>query len=126
MSMESMGASTRSAIHAIAAFLGCAALAALVLVFILPVPPGRMSNLSNFGQLMVLSLVAPILSPWAWGPAPLGVSVLLAAVAIPVASIATLLLGFFRKNSYFALVCASVIWSVFGGFTAFVAVTGSI
>ena len=112
--------------HTIAAFLVGSALAGLVLVFILPVPPSRMSNLGNTGQLMVLSLVGPILFAWAWGPAPLSMLGLLAAVAVPVASIATLVLGFFRGNSYPALVCSALIWSIFGGFAAFLAVTGSI
>jgi di/tricarboxylate transporter len=109
----------------IAAFVVGSALAALVLVFILPVPPSRTSNLGNMGQLMVLSLVGPILFAWAWGPAPLSTIGLLAAVALPIASIATLFLGFFRAKSYLALVCSAFMWSTFGGFSAFVAVTGS-
>jgi len=112
--------------HTVAAFLVGSLLAGLVLVFILPVPPSRTSNLGNTGQLMVLSLVGPILFAWAWGPAPLSVLGLLAAVAVPVASIATLVLGFFRGNSYRALVCSALIWSIFGGFVAFLAATGSI
>jgi di/tricarboxylate transporter len=112
--------------HTIAAFLVGSALAALVLVFILPAPPSQMSNLGNTGPLMVLSLVGPILFVWAWGPSPLGTLGLLAAVVVPVASIATLVLGYFRGNSYAALVCAALIWSIFGGFAAFLAATGSI
>ncbi len=112
--------------HTVAAFLVGSLLAALVLVLILPVPPSRTSNLGNTGQLMVLSLVGPILFAWAWGPGPLGVLGLLAAVAVPVASIATLVLGFFRGNSYPALLCSALTWSIFGGFVAFLAVTGSI
>lgn len=112
--------------HTIAAFLVGSALAGLVLVFILPVPPSRISNLGNAGQLMVLSLAGPLLFAWAWGPAPLGMLGLLAAVAFPIASIVTLVLGFFRRNSYRALVCSALIWSIFGGFTAFLAATGSI
>lgn len=114
------------AVHAIAAFLAGAAIVALVLVFILPVPPTRISNFANFGQLLLLSLVGPILFAWAWGPAPMGMPGLIAAVAVPFASIAVLLVGFVRKRSYLALATAAALWSVFGGFTAFVAVTGSI
>jgi hypothetical protein len=112
--------------HAIVAFVVGSALAALLLVMILPVPPARVSNLSNFGQLMALSLLGPILFPWAWGPAPLGTPWLLAAVAIPGVSVAVLWVGFFRNHSYPALICSTSIWSGFGGFSAFVAVTGSI
>ncbi len=116
----------RHTVLAIAAFLLGAALVALALVFILPVPPTRMDNFSSFGQLMTISLVGPILFLWGWGPAPVTVTGLIAAVVIPVVSIATLLLGFVRRKSYFALACAAAIWSVFGGFSAFVAVTGSV
>jgi hypothetical protein len=116
----------RHTAHAIAAFLIGATVVALALVFILPVPPTRTSNFSNFVQLIALSLVGPILFAWAWGPAPLSLAGLLAAVAIPFASIAILFLGFVRRKSYLALVCAAVMWSAFGGFSAFVAATGSI
>jgi hypothetical protein len=112
--------------HAIAAFLVSAAVVALALVFLLPAPPTRTGNFSSFGPLMVLTLLGPILFVWAWGPAPLGITGLLAAVAVPFASIATLFLGFVRRKSYLALICAAVMWSAFGGFSAFVAITGSI
>jgi hypothetical protein len=56
----------------------------------------------------------------------MGMAGILAAIAIPLASIATLLWGFFRRKSYTALAIAAAIWSVFGGFSVFVAVTGSI
>jgi hypothetical protein len=113
-------------LQAIAAFLVGAAVVSLALVFILPLPPTGISNFSNFGQLILLSLLGPILFVWAWGPGPMGAFGLLAAVAIPAASIATLLLGFVRKKSYFALICAAAIWSLFGGFSVFVAAMGSI
>jgi hypothetical protein len=116
----------RHTAHAIAAFLIGATLAALALVFILPVPPARTSNFPNFGQLIALSLVGPIFFAWAWGPASLSIAGLLAAVAIPFAAIATLFLGFVRRKSYLALVCAAVMWNAFGGFSAFIAVTGSL
>lgn len=85
-----------------------------------------MGHLPNFGQLMLLSLAGPVLFAWAWGPAPLGIVGLLVALVVPVASIASLFFGFVRRKSYFALASAAVIWSVFGGFCVFVAVTGSV
>jgi di/tricarboxylate transporter len=116
----------RHTAHAIAAFLAGAAIVALVLALILPVPPTGIDNFFNLVQLMLLTLGAPILFAWAWGPGPLGMTGLLAAIAIPLASIATLVLGFFRSKSYSALVIAAAVWSAFGGFSVFVAVTGSI
>jgi hypothetical protein len=103
-----------------------AAIVAVVLVCILPAPPIPLGNVSNFGQLMLLSLVGPILFVWGWGLASLGATGSLVAVAIPVASIATLWLGFVRRKSCRALVCAVALWSGFGGFAAFVAATGSV
>jgi hypothetical protein len=76
--------------------------------------------------LMVLSLGGPVLFAWAFGPAPMGMMGLFAAIAIPLASIATLRWGFFWRKSYSALAVAAAIWSVFGGFSVFVAATGSI
>ena len=116
----------RLTVHAIAAFLVGAAIAALVLDFILPVPPTRIDDFSNLVQLALLSLGGPILFAWAWGPGPMGMTGILAAIAIPLASIATLLWGFFLRKSYTALAIAAAIWSVFGGFSVLVAVTGSI
>jgi hypothetical protein len=116
----------RQTTHAIAAFLVGAAIVAVALVFILPVPPTRNANFSDFGQLVALSLVGPILFVWAWGPAPLGMAGTLAAVAIPLASITILLLGFFRRKSYLALACAAAMWCAFGGFSVFIAAMGSI
>jgi hypothetical protein len=56
----------------------------------------------------------------------MGMMGLFAAIAIPLASIATLRWGFFWRKSYSALAVAAAIWSVFGGFSVFVAATGSI
>lgn len=116
----------RLTVHAIAAFLVGAAITATLLAFLLPVPPTRIDDFSHLGQLVLLSLGGPILFAWAWGPGPMGMAGILAAIAIPLASIATLLWGFFRRKSYTALAIAAAIWSVFGGFSVFVAVTGSI
>lgn len=121
-----MSSRARLTIHAIAAFLACAAIVAAVLVFILPAPQTRMGHLPNFGQLVLLTLAGPMLFAWAWGPGPLGIVGLLVAVVVPVASIGTLFFGFVRRKSYIALASAAVIWSVFGGFCVFVAVMGSV
>ena len=117
---------TRKIAQTVAAFVVGSTLAALVLVFILSFPPLPISKLGYFSQLMLLSLVGPVLFAWAWGPSPMGLLGLLFAVAIPLASIAPLWLGFFRRGSYLALVCSAAIWSVFGGLSALMAVTGSV
>lgn len=48
------------------------------------------------------------------------------AVAIPAASIATLLLSIFWRESYLALAIAALIWNGLRGVSAFVGVAGSV
>lgn len=112
--------------HAVAAFLVGSTLVALVLVLVLPVPPSRSSNFPILGQLMLLSLVGPLLFLWASGPASLGMPGLVAAFALPATSIALLFFGFIGRKSYAALLCSTSIWNVFGGISTYVAATGSI
>jgi hypothetical protein len=111
---------------ALLAFLIGSTVAALALWFLLPSPPGPVNVWSFFAQTILLSLLGPILFAWAWGPGPMGFAWLVVAFGVPITAATILILGYFRKKSLRALVSATLIWSVFGGFSAYVGVTGSI
>lgn len=103
-----------------------AAVAAVVLWINLPFPPGNPSLLMFLLKLALLSLVGPITFAWAAGPQPLGLVALTAAFAVPTMAIALIYFGYFRKKSRVALVLAATLWTGFGGFSAYLAATGSI
>jgi hypothetical protein len=103
-----------------------AAVAAVVLWIKLPSPPGNPTLLFFLFRLALLSLLGPITFVWAAGPHPLSLFVLTAAFAVPTIAAALIFFGYFRKNSLVALVLAAVLWTGFGGYSAYLAATGSI
>jgi hypothetical protein len=99
---------------------------AVVLVFIVPVGYAHVSAWSRFIQLAVLSLIGPLLAGAVPGPQGLGVLELFIRIGVPVVVLGILVQGYFRRRSVRALLIAAAIWSVVGGFAAYVAATGSI
>ncbi len=103
-----------------------ATVAAVVLWIRLPSPPGNPTLLFFLSKLALLSLVGPITFAWAAGPHPLSLFAMTAAFAVPTITIALIYFGYFRKKSSIALVLAAVLWGGFGGYSAYLAATGSI
>ncbi|MCC7001982.1 MAG: hypothetical protein IT357_07485 [Gemmatimonadaceae bacterium] len=108
------------------AFLLGAVCSALLLVFLIPAGYAHVSAWTRFVQLIVLSLIGPTLAGAVPGPDGLGVLELLIRIGVPVLVLGILVQGYFRRRSVRALLIAAAIWSLVGGFVAFVAATGSI
>ncbi|MEO1033921.1 MAG: hypothetical protein AAFX44_00040 [Pseudomonadota bacterium] len=110
---------------AVTAFAVFISIAALVVMYWLP-PPRATNPINYFGLLSVYVLLGPLLFAWAWGPGTMPFVALAAAVLLPVLAIAMLFLGFSTKRSALWLAAAGLLWGTFGGFSAFMAVSGSI
>jgi hypothetical protein len=117
---------TRQVGTALLAFLVGSMCAAIVLVLIVPVGYAHVSAWSRFIQLAVLTLIGPLLAGAVPGPNGLGVLELVIRIGVPLVVLGILVQGYFRRRSVRALLTAAAIWSVVGGFAAFVAATGSI
>jgi hypothetical protein len=117
---------TRRPFLTLLTFLIGAAVAAVVLWIELPSPPGNPNLLFFLCKLALLTLVGPIGFVWAAGPHPMNLFALTVAFAVPTTAIAMLFFGYIRKGSLAALVLAAALWSVFGGYSAHLAATGSI
>ena len=108
------------------AFLIGAVCSATLLVLLIPAGYAHVSAWSRFVQLIVLSLIGPVLAGAVPGPDGFSVLELLIRIGVPVLVLGILVQGYFRRRSVRALLTAAAIWSVVGGFVAFVAATGSI
>ena len=108
------------------AFAGCTALAAIAVVTSLGGPPRNADWPAFLGSTFVLSLLGPLLFAWAWGPGPMGVVATTTAIFFPALSLASLYFGFIKGRSLLWLVVSATIWGAFGGFSAWVAITGSV
>lgn len=117
---------TRQVGTALLALLIGAICSAVVLVFIVPAGSSHLSAWSRFVQLVVLTLIGPLLAGAVPGPDGLGVLELFIRIGVPVVVLGILVQGYFRRRSVRALLVAAAIWSVVGGFAAYVAATGSI
>ena len=109
----------------LAALLVGSALAALVVVILLP-PPRDAATLEYFDFVLLMTIVGPILFTWALGPGSRNVLELAIAVAVPAGAVAALYFGFIRGRHLGWLAAFGVLWGGFGGFSAFVAISGSI
>jgi hypothetical protein len=117
---------TRQVGTALLALLIGAMCSAVVLVFIVPVGSSHVSAWSRFVQLVVLTLIGPLLAGAVPGPDGLGVLELFIRIGVPVVVLGIFVQGYLRRRSVRALLVAAAIWSVVGGFAAYVAATGSI
>ena len=106
-------------------FLVCGLISALVVWSSVPSPPGAISLFSFIGKLFVLCMTGPVTFAWAWGPHPLSIVALIAAVLIPISSLALLYSGW-RKPSLIRLAMSAVVWGSFGGVSAYLALIGTI
>lgn len=111
---------------AVLAFALGAVCSAVLLVVLVPAGYGHVSAWSRFVQLVALTLIGPVLAGAVPGPDGLGVVELLIRIGVPVLVLGFLVQGYFRRRSVRALLIAAAIWSVVGGFVAFVSATGSI
>lgn len=110
----------------IAAFSVCALLSAILVWTKLPAPPGSPDQLAFIAKLLLLCLLGPLTFVWAWGPQPLNLIALVSALFVPLLSITVLYFGYFRARSLILLATSAVIWCGFGGYSAYLAVSGSI
>jgi len=90
------------------------------------IPASSIGAFALLSQLLVMSLIGPLIFAWSWGPQPLTTLALTAAFVVPVASLAMLTLGYFRAGSHVLLAMSAVLWLGFGGLAAYMAATGGI
>jgi len=111
---------------ALTGFMSGSMVAALFVYAALPSPSDAIELLAFIGMLFVLCLTGPIIYAWAWGPGPMSGVATSLAIALPLLSGMALHFGFFRAGSLKWLIGAVLIWAGFGGYSAYVAVSGSI
>ncbi len=88
--------------------------------------PVEVDRLAFLGTLFMMCLLGPVLFAWAMGPGPMGIVATVCAFALPLLSLGALYFGCFRARSIAWLAASALLWGAFGGFSAFIAVTGSI
>jgi hypothetical protein len=111
--------------YTITVFLVCRLISALIVWSAVPSPPRAINLFSFIGKLFVFCMIGPVTFAWAWGPQPLSIVALIAAVLMPISSLALLYSGW-RKPSLIRLAMSAVVWGSFGGFAAYLAVIGTI
>ena len=111
--------------YTIIAFVVCGLISALVVWSAVPSPPGAISLFSFIGKLFVFCMIGPATFAWAWGPHPLSIVALIAAVLMPISSLALLYSGW-KKPSLIRLAMSALVWGSFGGFSAYLAVIRTI
>lgn len=117
---------TRQILVMLLALLVGIAVAAVLVWLNLPSPPGNPNVLSFLLQLALMSFIGPAIFVWAAGPHPLSLLSWAAAFLVPTMAAALIVFGYIRKRSFAALFAGSALWSGFGGYSAYLAATGSI
>jgi hypothetical protein len=87
---------------------------------------GQISWPVYLATMILFCLLGPLLFAWAMGPGAMSVGWLVVAFLLPGLSLATLYFGFVRAGSRLWLAVAAASWGGFGGFSAWVAVMGSV
>lgn len=113
-------------IATIVAFILACLLAAMTVMAVVGRPSGSISWLAYLGSVFVLCLVGPPLFAWAMGPGAMGPLAILVAFLFPSLSLGILYFGFIRARSLRWLATSAAIWGAFGGFSAWVAIMGSV
>lgn len=106
------------------AVLSVCAIAAAGVFTAVPSPPG--SQLVYFAKLVILCLVGPATFAWAWGPQPMSMLARGVAIAVPVLSMAVLMRALQRPRKTLLLAISAVLWGSLGGYSAYLATTGTI
>lgn len=117
---------TRRFIWIVVTFAVCGLISALAVWSLLPFTPQKADPVVFVGQLLILCLVGPITFVWAWGPLPLNTEVKVIATSVPLLVISLVYVGYWRRRSRVLLVTSAAVWSIFGGISTYLAVTGSI
>ena len=120
------GAPPFGILPAVLMFLGANVLGALGALACLDWPPSTELWLSYFLPMMVMSMLAPVTLLWASGPGALEPMAVAVAISVPLLVAVTFYLGNRRGRSGLWLVAAGAIWSVFGGFTAWLAMISGV
>jgi len=97
---------------------------AVTLLVGLPVDGGNVAGM--LVSVLVLTALGPVLFAWAWGPCAMEPIWIALAWGLPALAIAAFWYGFVRRKVLAWLLAAAVVWAGFGGFAAWVAVTGSV
>ncbi len=111
---------------ALAALLLSVLIAALILVAVIGVNPEQGDMVAYLGFVFVMCLLGPLLFAWAWGPGTIDPIALVLAFGLPTLSMVAFYLGFVKARQPAWLMIAAVLWAGFGGFSAWVAITGSV
>ncbi len=108
------------------AFLVTAAVSALLVCGQLPGPATPISPLVYFAYVVVLVLLGPILFLWAWGPQPPSAMAIIALLLTWLVSGGLYYTWLTHRRSFARVVASAMVWSAFGGFSAYLAISGSI
>ncbi len=115
----------RRLIGTVLAFAAASAVAAIVVQSVLPSPSGG-GGFAFFAATFGLTLLGPLLFAWAWGPSPMTPLAIGSAILIPLLSLGLAWLGLTRRRSLPWTLASALSWAAFGGFSAWVAISGSI
>ena len=97
---------------------------AVTLLVGLPVDGGNVAGM--LASVVVLTALGPVLFAWAWGPGAMEPIWIALAWGLPAFAIVAFWYGFVRRKVLGWLIAAAAVWAGFGGFAAWVAVTGSV
>ena len=114
----------RTALWFVTTAIGCV-IAALIVQSALPAPNSGPS-LQYLAVVFIYCILGPLFFAWAYGPGPMDPVSLVAAWTLPVVALTMFWLGFKRARSPAWILAGALLWSGFGGFSAYVAIAGSI
>ena len=113
-------------ISTFAALLVVSGIAASIVMLDLGMPRAEINWLAHIGSVYALCLLGPLLFSWAWGPGDMHWIALSAAIGAPLAAGLIYYFGYLKTRALRWLLASTSLWGGFGGFTAWVAITGSI
>ena len=109
------------------ALVAGSAVSAIVVIAQLPVPQGMSEfQASRLTGAFVLTVFGPFLLPWASGPQPLSPCVIAILVTTAIALVGVYGSWLYNEGSKALLATAAAIWCGVGGYSAWLAISGSI